>query len=376
MLRRIAFLRIAPVCALFLCIDLILSSTVMTTFASSVASSHVWAHVVTEGFPDTIEAEFESASESYWIRINIPAFTLTLFLGETPIRTYPIAVGKPASPSRIGTCEIVEKAKYPTWYPPDGGPPVPPGPDNPISSRWLGLSWPGYGIHGTNNPSSIGKAVTLGCIRMYDEDVMELFDIVPVGTKVELVYETLEVSSNGSDFASLRLTVHRDLYGMGTNAVERALEVLERQLSEDLAEEALSERFDVECSASELLPKMPDIDTYALAALLSSARGVPEPIPWQVKVNLGVTDTIGVETGLVHIEGSDVYVAIRPVAEALGYRVSWDKEWQAALINQKVVTGVVREGTLYVTLDELTRLLDDVVVTWDPQTLTLTIRKM
>ena len=64
MLRRIAFLRIAPVCALFLCIDLILSSTVMTTFASSVASSHVWAHVVTEGFPDTIEAEFESASES------------------------------------------------------------------------------------------------------------------------------------------------------------------------------------------------------------------------------------------------------------------------------------------------------------------------
>ena len=103
---------------------------------------------------------------------------------------------------------------------------------------------------------------------------------------------------------------------------------------------------------------------------------MPEPIPWQVKVNLGVTDTIGVETGLVHIEGSDVYVAIRPVAEALGYRVSWDKEWQAALINQKVVTGVVREGTLYVTLDELTRLLDDVVVTWDPQTLTLTIRKM
>ncbi len=402
MRRRISFGCAALICALFLCVDVILVSIMLPAASSAISAGVISGGVISAGFRESTGLHGES--EPYWIKINIPAFTLTLFSGKAPVKTYPIAVGKLASPSRMGTCKVVEKAKYPTWYPPDGRPPVPPGPDNPISCRWLGLSWSGYGIHGTNNPASIGKAVTLGCIRMHDKDVMELFDIVPVGTKVEFVYETLEVSSDAWEPMEMRLTVYRDLYQMGTNTVERVLE----SLRTCLAQAMLSAKPDMTRDTTTISPLIPDIDRHALAALLSASRGEPEPVPWQVRVELGVVaeslrpsrgaghradfdvdaiawentadsdcieavDIVCVETGLARVEGNEVLVALRPVAEAFGYRVSWDEEWQAAIVNQHVVGGVVREGRLYVTLDELRRLLDEVVITWDPKTLTLRI---
>ena len=407
MRRRISFGCAALICALFLCVDVILVSIMLPVASSAVSagvisSDGITSRVISAGSHEPSEPH--GAPEPYWIKINIPAFTLPLFSGKAPVKPYPIAVGKPASPSRIGTCKVVEKAKYPTWYPPDGRLPVPPRPDNPISCRRLGLSWSGYGIHGTNNPGSIGKAVTLGCIRMHDKDVMELFDIVPVGAKVEFVYETLEVSSEAQEPMEMRVTVYRDLYQMGTNTVERVLESLRTCLAQAMP----GAKPDMTSDTTTIPPLMPDIDRHALADLLSASRGEPEAVPWQVRVELGVragslhssrgtghradfdvdaiacestadsdyieaVDIVCVETGLVRIEGNEVLVALRPVAEAFGYRVGWDGEWQAAIVNQNVAGGVVREGRLYVTLDELRRLLDEVAITWDPQTLTLRI---
>lgn len=144
------------------------------------------------------------------IEINVPAFNLYLYEGEELLATYPVAVGRPVSvfPNRTvvsetpaGTFVIATKVVAPTWYPPlwlkrERGWPsdykVPPGPDNPLGSRWLGIQRPGvsgYGIHGTNDPDSIGRAVTLGCIRLRNEDVEELFDLVKVGTPVSIVQE-------------------------------------------------------------------------------------------------------------------------------------------------------------------------------------------
>jgi lipoprotein-anchoring transpeptidase ErfK/SrfK len=71
---------------------------------------------------------------------------------------------------------------------------VAPGKSNPLGSRWMGLSAKGYGIHGTNVPTSIGKAASHGCIRMRKQDLEELFEMVTVGTIVELVDEPTEVS--------------------------------------------------------------------------------------------------------------------------------------------------------------------------------------
>jgi lipoprotein-anchoring transpeptidase ErfK/SrfK len=101
------------------------------------------------------------------------------------IKVYPVAVGKPSTPSPAGTFTIERRVVNPTYS--HDGRTVPPGPNNPVGTRWMGLSIRGYGIHGTNVPSSIGKAASHGCIRMARHDLEELFPMVAVGDSVELI---------------------------------------------------------------------------------------------------------------------------------------------------------------------------------------------
>ncbi len=125
------------------------------------------------------------------IVIELSNFRLFLYQDGVKIRVYPVAIGSSVSPTPVGEAKIASRVYYPTYYPRDWGKkglsPVLPGPDNPVGTRWLGLSLPNYGIHGTNNPGSIGKAVSEGCIRMFNEDVEELFEMVRVGTPVRIV---------------------------------------------------------------------------------------------------------------------------------------------------------------------------------------------
>ena len=100
-------------------------------------------------------------------------------------KIYTVAVGKPSTPSPTGTFTIERRVVNPTYS--HNGRIVPPGPGNPVGTRWMGLSTPGYGIHGTNIPSSIGKAASHGCIRMAKADLEELYPQVSVGTTVELI---------------------------------------------------------------------------------------------------------------------------------------------------------------------------------------------
>lgn len=109
----------------------------------------------------------------YKISINTAARTLTLYKDGKWFKSYPVAIGKPSTPTPKGTFKVKNKAFNP------GGA---------FGARWLGLTAPGggYGIHGTNNPSSIGKAVSNGCVRMYNNDVIELYNLVPVGATVQI----------------------------------------------------------------------------------------------------------------------------------------------------------------------------------------------
>jgi len=100
------------------------------------------------------------------------------------VRIYDTAVGAPQSPTPTGTFTIVSRVAHPTYY--HSGKVVPPGANNPVGSRWIGLSINGYGIHGTNLPRSIGHAASHGCIRMRKSDIEELFEMVHVGDVVEL----------------------------------------------------------------------------------------------------------------------------------------------------------------------------------------------
>lgn len=106
------------------------------------------------------------------IIINIGAKRLTVYKNGRVFRQYVVATGKEETPTPTGVFTVINKQIDP------GGP---------YGTRWLGLSRRGYGIHGTNDPSSIGKAASNGCVRMFNEDVEALFSIVPVGTVVRIL---------------------------------------------------------------------------------------------------------------------------------------------------------------------------------------------
>jgi lipoprotein-anchoring transpeptidase ErfK/SrfK len=104
---------------------------------------------------------------------------------EEIIKAYKVSTGSNNS-TPVGTFRIENKLVDPVWY--SAGAVVPAGsPENILGTRWLGISKPGYGIHGTTDPASLGRQVTAGCVRMLNADVEELYVIVPVGTEVTIL---------------------------------------------------------------------------------------------------------------------------------------------------------------------------------------------
>jgi len=117
---------------------------------------------------------------------------LTLYNGQRPVRQFAVATGQTVYPTPLGRFQIVVKWKNPWWYPPaspwaKGEKPTPPGPGNPLGTRWMGLSSSGVGIHGTPQDGSIGYSLSHGCIRMHIPQAEWLFDHVEVGTPVYIV---------------------------------------------------------------------------------------------------------------------------------------------------------------------------------------------
>ena len=127
------------------------------------------------------------------IVVNREQNRLYLFDESKLVRTFAVATGQSIYPTPKGTWHIVVKEMNPWWYPPTydswakGLKPVPPGPDNPLGTRWMGLNAPGVGIHGTDEPASIGYSESHGCVRMQVPDAEWLFDHVQVGTTVYIV---------------------------------------------------------------------------------------------------------------------------------------------------------------------------------------------
>jgi lipoprotein-anchoring transpeptidase ErfK/SrfK len=127
------------------------------------------------------------------IVINRSVNRLSLYSSGKLWHTFPVATGQAIYPTPRGEWHIVVMYKNPWWYPPvqddwaKGLKPVPPGPDNPLGTRWMGLDAPGVGIHGTDNPASIGYSASHGCVRMQVPDSEWLFDHVDIGTTVFVV---------------------------------------------------------------------------------------------------------------------------------------------------------------------------------------------
>ncbi len=117
---------------------------------------------------------------------------LRYYEGKKLVRTFGVATGQSVYPTPTGQFEIVDMQLWPWWRPPDspwarGLKPIPPGPGNPLGTRWMGLSAPGVGIHGTPDDASIGYSASHGCIRMHIPDAEWLFNHVHVGTPVVII---------------------------------------------------------------------------------------------------------------------------------------------------------------------------------------------
>ena len=139
-------------------------------------------------FAILIAAAAEMAAESAPTRrliVNIPARKLALLEDGKVVKLYSVAVGKNSTPSPSGTFRIASRVVNPIYT--HAGKVMGPGPANPVGTRWMSLGYKGYGLHGTNQPESIGHAASHGCIRMRNRDVEELFERVQVGDEVDLV---------------------------------------------------------------------------------------------------------------------------------------------------------------------------------------------
>jgi lipoprotein-anchoring transpeptidase ErfK/SrfK len=123
-------------------------------------------------------------SAPYSIKVSKAKNRLELYIGSDAIRTYSVSTGTNNS-TPVGTFTITTKLENPTWY--KTGAVVPAGnKENILGTRWLGFSLIGYGIHGTTQPELIGTQATAGCIRMKNQDVEELYGMVPSGTSVTI----------------------------------------------------------------------------------------------------------------------------------------------------------------------------------------------
>jgi lipoprotein-anchoring transpeptidase ErfK/SrfK len=156
-----------------------------------------------------------AATRSRRIIVSIPDRKLALVEEGRVLRVYKVAVGARVSPSPTGEFKVVRRLTNPTYYHP--GMVIPPGKSNPLGTRWIGLDRRGYGIHGTNQPWSIGRATSHGCIRLAKADLEQLFDEVRVGDVVEIHAhadaETAAIFSSGRTTTTAQAAVSAAIAG-------------------------------------------------------------------------------------------------------------------------------------------------------------------
>lgn len=204
------------------------------------------------------------------IVMNLAEYRLYFYHKDGSLYTYPIGIGREGWSSPVNSTTIVMKTPNPGWTPPqsilkehaEAGDPlpsyVPPGPDNPLGPYKMTLGLPGYLIHGSNKKFGIGMRVSHGCFRMLNHNVLELADMVPVGTKVRIINEPYKLGWEGDN---LYLEAHTPLDDHGEPSV-----VDKHQLVLEL----IRSRSDVTDNAR--------IDWNRVREVVGAATGIPEVI--------------------------------------------------------------------------------------------------
>jgi hypothetical protein len=294
-----------------------------------------------------------SAGEEPWrIYINIPQCRLYLYRERQLYQTYKIAVGKINTPSPVGKFRIANKVTNPVWYPGNGRKPIGAGPSNPLGRYWLGLSLKGYGIHGNNSSRSIGKPVSGGCFRMDNDEIKELFRLVPVGTPVEIAYTT--ITGWKSPDREVYLELFTDIY-QRNHPYEAALEII-RQLD--------PERWPHFLALAKLVRQTGEgIFSIPYPVNIGADEGSWDGFTWNREIYITRTDTDNpVENG--NFPG--YHALSRPDGLAEQYRFDWDPSAQTVRVSRfrlyrerEELKGALRvmHGRAYVELQRLANYL-------------------
>ncbi|WP_170233239.1 L,D-transpeptidase [Sporomusa termitida] len=278
------------------------------------------------------------------ITVNLPSRTIELFAGNNLVKEYPVAIGKPATPTPLGNYSIVYKEINPDWYPPDQkGKMVPSGPENPLGYRWIGI-WNNYGIHGTNAPWTIGAVISNGCIRMYEEDVEELFDKVGYGTPVRITYDRIKIRTNSKE--QILLAVYPDVYGYG-NVV--SVQDIRNQLAMYPWNSLLTDDF--------------------LRKVVTQADGRQVVIASQFKVMINGS--------LINEQGLSVqdvqYIPVQPLAGVLNQKINWDEKTKTVQCGSNRIPGNRSGNTVYAAVENIAVLFGG-EITWQADQNTLDYR--
>ena len=249
--------------------------------------------------------------------INLPSRTIDLYSNDFWLKEYKIAIGKPATPTPLGSYTIRYKERNPSWYPVIGGPITPSGPDNPLGYRWMGF-FTDYGIHGTNAPWTIGETVSNGCIRMQEADVEELFEIIPLGTPVNITYDRCKVRVDGNGEVSVG--IYPDVYGYITIDVEE----VKARLAEKNVNDWLSDD---------------DIRQF-----IQEAGDGQIVFAWMIPIK--VNDRI-LPVRAIRYQNTN-YIPVMSVAEALGINLNWDEKRQVISSGKGWAAGQVKSNIIYI----------------------------
>ncbi len=202
------------------------------------------------------------------IVINLAAMRLFYFKkygNLLDVSTFPVGIGTAERPTPMGRMYITRKKLRPTWYVPASiaadhrkkGDPlpamVPPGPLNPLGEYALYLSKPGYLVHGTNKPASVGLRATNGCIRLYPEDIKQIYDTTPVKTSVKIVNQPYLI---GRRDGVVYLEAHAPFETSGSAVLKKAYEKLKN----------------IQKRTGHAL------DWYKIKKVVAEARGIPVPV--------------------------------------------------------------------------------------------------
>lgn len=302
--------------------------------AASTASTPKEEKVQAVFAPDEVKPEppvqptASMEEKDYKIVINLASRSLALYDGNQKVRLYPLGLGKASTPTPVGYYKVLSKDVNPTWVDPgDERHIVPSGEANPLGYRWMQI-WGNYGIHGTNRPESIGHYVSNGCIRMREQDVEELFDLVKVGTPVEITYNRVVVEQTPDKTVAYYIypdgynrqeltpaMVSEWLSGYGVSAFEKDEDIAKKIAASDGEPTFIGKPYRIELNGKALEGKAVIRNEIAYIPALELAKATNTALGWNAEEGILVS-TYGRAAGynekdVLYCDAEDVEVLFR-----------------------------------------------------------------